>query len=145
MFSNPKTRQTIYLLGSLVTGLLSLAVLWGAIDQGVANHLGELIVGFLGLAGASTPALAASKTSEQRRDGTFDQTADPAMGLIESLQKVGEEARIQADSAKSRAASGLGDLINMTTGGLAGAVANSPDMPGKVDDLIRAMAKTHIQ
>lgn len=143
MLGNPKTRQTLYLLGSLATGLISLAVLWGAVEQGVADHLGEMIAGLLGLAGATTPALAASKTSEQRKDGTFTKSPDP-MGLIENLQKVGEEARAQADSAKTRAAGGLGDLITMATSGVAGVVASSPDLPGGVDDLIRAMAKTHL-
>lgn len=97
----PKSRQTIYLLGTIIPSILGLAVLWGGFDQGAAQNVGQIIAGLVALLGAGAPAVAASTIAKQKKDGTFD-TVAPADQVINGVQAV-IEAQAHATAELERA------------------------------------------
>ena len=92
----PKIRQTIYYIGAAVPSILGLALIWGGIDQGAADSIGDIIAGFLNLIGAAAPATPAIKVGQQRKDGTLDNLS-PAEQVAKSVQDVIEK-QVQANA-----------------------------------------------
>jgi hypothetical protein len=45
----PKVRQSIYRLGTAVSALLGLALIWGGISQGTADHINTVLAGLVAL------------------------------------------------------------------------------------------------
>lgn len=84
---SPKFREILYYVGTLIPGLVGLGLVFGAIDQGAAANIGDLVAGLLGLAGAAAPATAAVKVRSQRKDGVFD-PATPADAVANGVQQV---------------------------------------------------------
>lgn len=84
---SPKIRETLYYLGTIIPALLGIGLIWGGIDEGAADSIGDIIAGVIALAGASAPATAAAKVHQQRKDGTFDSLA-PVDQIARSVEQV---------------------------------------------------------
>jgi len=106
-----KVRETIYLGGTVVSGILGILLLWGGIDAGAAENLDQIITGFGVLFGGAGPsAIAAKKVNDQRKDGTFV-TVTPVEQVINGVNAVVEaQANAAADieRIKKAAADALG-------------------------------------
>ncbi|QJD52660.1 holin [Mycobacterium phage AN3] len=88
---SPKVRQTIYYIGTLVPGILGIALIWGGIDAGAADSIGDIIAGALALIGAGAPATAAVTVGKQQKDGT--PSTDPVEIVVKSVEQVLEQKR----------------------------------------------------
>ena len=69
---NAKIRQSLYALGTVGTGLLTLLVTWRGIDAGTATALTNVITTLCGLLGVGAAGTAAVITGRQRKDGTLE-------------------------------------------------------------------------
>ncbi|QJD52568.1 holin [Mycobacterium phage AN9] len=83
---SPKIRETLYYVGTLVPGILGIALIWGGIDAGAAANVGDIVAGALNLIGATAPATAAVKVNRQRKDGTL--TASPVEQVTKGVEQV---------------------------------------------------------
>lgn len=137
---SPKNAQAAYLLGSVVTGIVGIAVLFGAVDQGTADNLGQALLGLLGLLGAGAPALAAKRVSEQRKDGTFDPApANPVLDAFESINAIKNRVDEAVNQSTAKVNEGIAIIQGASAmipgvGGLTNVVLSGP-----VGDLIQAM------
>lgn len=105
----PKVRQTLYLLGTIATSLVTLLAVWRGIDSHTANALSNTITAILGLLGVSATGVAGAVVARQRNDGTLDFTGTAAEQAIAAIQAVNAQADTAADDlVKVRGA--LGDL-----------------------------------
>jgi hypothetical protein len=122
---SPKIRESLYYLGTIVTGVLGIALIWGGIDAGAADSIGDILAGFLALIGASAPAVAAKKINEQRRDGTLD-VVSPADAVVNGVQAVIQaqaNANAELDKVKQAVTSAVGVIPGI--GPLAAQIINS--------------------
>lgn len=94
----PKIRQTVYRLGVIVSSVLGIALIWGGVSQGMADHLNTVMAGLLALLGGGGPAAVAARTvGRQAKDGTFD-TLPVAEQAITAIQATIQQATAaQAD------------------------------------------------
>ncbi|QGZ16814.1 holin [Mycobacterium phage Phaded] len=92
---SPKIRETLYYVGAIVPALLGIALIWGGIDAGAADSIGNIIAGALNLIGATAPAVAAKKVNEQRKDGTL------ATSAVEQVTKGVEQVIAARDAAQA--------------------------------------------
>lgn len=93
----PKVRQSIYRLGTAVSAILGLALIWGGISQGTADHVNTVIAGLVALLGGIPPAIAGKTVKEQAKQGAFD-SVPPAEQAITAIQATIEQAiTAQAD------------------------------------------------
>lgn len=103
----PKIRQSLYALGTVATGLLTLLSLWKIVDPTTAQTVSASLSGLLGLLGAGAAGTAAVITSKQRKDGVL---ADPATQVAVGWKAVQDQvaaAKAQADAVKAVIASSL--------------------------------------
>ncbi|AEJ93310.1 holin [Mycobacterium phage EricB] len=115
---NPQVRQTLYYLGTIVPGVLGIALIWGGIDAGAANNIGLIVSGALNILGAGAPATAAVTISKQRKDGTL--TGSPVESVVKGVEQVlaahqaaqeeVEQVRQAIESAVTGAVPALGPL-----------------------------------
>jgi len=109
---NAKFRQSIYYVGTVISSVLGLALVWGGLSEGAATHLNTLIAGALALVGASAPAVAARQVGKQIHDGAFD-SSDPVSQISNSIKAVNEQlaqARAQAEAVKSVVSDAIDDV-----------------------------------
>lgn len=93
----PKIRRSIYQLGVLASSLLGLALIWGGISQGTADHINTVMAGLIALLSGGAPAIAARTVKEQAKSGAFD-SVPPAEQAITAIQATIEQAiTAQAD------------------------------------------------
>ncbi|AOT24666.1 holin [Mycobacterium phage Stasia] len=111
---SPKLRETLYYLGTIVPGVLGIALIWGGIDAGAANSIGDILAGAFALLGASAPAVAAKKVHEQRKDGTLEPQA-PVDQIVNSVQAV-LEAQAKATAEVERVKQVVTGAINVIPG-----------------------------
>ncbi|QGJ87739.1 holin [Mycobacterium phage BiancaTri92] len=96
----PKVRQSIYHLGTLVPGLVGLAMIWFGLSTDDADSIIQVIAGALALIGAGAPAVAAKQVKEQRKDGTLGST-NPVDAVAKGVEQVLANAQAaQADVAR---------------------------------------------
>ena len=98
---SPKIRESLYYLGTIVPGVIGLALIWGGIDQGAADSLGDILAGVLSLIGAAAPATAAAKVNQQRKDGTLDKVspADQVVNGVQAVLKAQTDAQAEVEKA----------------------------------------------
>ncbi|AZS08214.1 holin [Mycobacterium phage IronMan] len=113
---SPKVRQTIYYLGTIVPGVLGIALVWGGIDAGAANSIGDIIAGALALIGASAPATAAVQVGKQRKDGTL------ATSAVEQVTKGVEQVIAARDAAQAEV-----ERVTQAVGGVLGDVQRAAE------------------
>lgn len=109
MTMSPKVAQTIYQLGTAIPAVLGILLIWGGIDQGAANGIGQILGGLVSIFGAAAPAVAAGRVSKQRKDGTFD-TVSPADQVINGAQAL-NDAKANAEAELERAKQGVSDAL----------------------------------
>ncbi|ASW31357.1 holin [Mycobacterium phage Lokk] len=122
---SPKVRESLYYLGTLVPGVLGIALIWGGIDAGAAQNIGDIIAGALNLIGATAPATAAVKVNQQRRDGTLstspvDQVAkgvEQVLAAQQTAQAEVERVKQALEAAVTGAVPALGPLANQIING----------------------------
>ncbi len=90
----PKVRQSIYQLGTVVSAVLGLLLIWGGVSAGTADHVNTIVAGLVALLGSAAPATAAREVGKQRKDGVFDPAAPAEMAI----------AGVEAVAAAQRAA-----------------------------------------
>ncbi|QHB38040.1 holin [Mycobacterium phage Noelle] len=112
---SPKVRQTIYYLGTIIPGVLGIALIWGGIDAGAAQSIGDIIAGAVALLGASAPAVAAKKVNEQRKDGTLVPQA-PVEQVVNGVQAViaaQQAAQAELDRVRDVVTGAIGIVPNV--------------------------------
>lgn len=93
----PRVRQTIYRLGTIASGVLGIALIWGGISQGTADHINTVLAGLVALLSGGAPAVAARTVKEQAKGGVFD-SVPVAEQAITAIQATIEQAiTAQAD------------------------------------------------
>ena len=114
---NSKIAQTIYLGGTVVSGIIGITLIWGGIDAGTADSLNQIIGGIGVLLGGSGAAgTAAVRVNKQRKDGTFDTPPSPADQVIQALPTVVEQATqavAELDRVKQAATDALGSTVTI--------------------------------
>lgn len=105
---NPKIRQTIYQLGTVLTGVLGIALVWGGIDAGSAQNIDSIVQGLIALLGSGASGLAATVTKEQRKDGTLEPKS-PLEQILRGAQQV-QQAKAVAEDEYAKAQSVLNGL-----------------------------------
>lgn len=88
---SPKIRQTLYLLGTLATSAVALAVTWNLVDQATAASVQQLVAAGLSFLGPIATATAAVAVGKQRKEGQFDALA-PADSVINGVQVLLEQS-----------------------------------------------------
>ena len=123
-----KIRQTLYYLGTIIPGVIGIALIWGGIDSGVADNISQLVVGVLSLLGAGAPATAAVKVSQQRKDGTLD--SSPVEAVVKNVNAIinaQAEATADLEKVKQAVTGAVGVIPGI--GPLAQQVINSVHVP----------------
>lgn len=111
-----KFRAALYYLGTLVTGVLGIALVFGAITSKDADSVTQAVTGLLALLGGTAPtALAAIKTTQQISNGTLAPSA--VQTTVQGLQQVNAE---------------FGNLTSAVTTGLAQVQAQAAAVLGNV-------------
>jgi len=125
----PKIRQTIYALGTVISAVLGIALIWGGVNPGTADNANQIIAGLLALLGGGAPAVAARTVAKQTQAGAFD-NVPVAEQAISAIQKTIEKANdAQSDvqrvtQAISDALTGtIGNVVTSTLGPAAGSLA----------------------
>lgn len=107
-----KMRQSFYYLSTIVTSIVGLALIYGGISSGLAEHVTTVLAGVGGLLGATGPALAGRKVGEQLKDGAFD-SSDPVTQVANGVKAVQDQlasARAQAEAVKSVVSNVIDDI-----------------------------------
>lgn len=96
----PKARFLLYIVGTLVFGVVALLSFFKVIDPEVAASVSAQLVSFLGLFGVTVAGTAAYNINKQRHDGTLDRgpELDPADKIITGLNEVLQQ-KAAADAA----------------------------------------------
>lgn len=93
----PQIRRTIYQLGTVASSVLGIALIWGGISQGTADHINTVLAGLVALLSGGAPAVAARTVKEQAKGGVFD-SVPVAEQAITAIQATIEQAiTAQAD------------------------------------------------
>jgi hypothetical protein len=130
----PKVRQSIYRLGTAVSALLGLALIWGGISQGTADHINTVLAGLVALLSGGAPAVAARTVKEQAKGGVFD-SVPVAEQAITAIQATIEQA-ITAQADVQRVAEAVTSAVSGSPVGPV--VAAAGDV---VEQVIRAAAR----
>ena len=113
---NPKVAQTIYQIGTVVTGLLGVALIWGGIDSHTADAVNSIVAGLGTLLGGTLPsATAAVRTNRQIKDGTLGSPADQIINGITTIAAV----KTQAEADIARVTKTAQDVLGVIPGGAA--------------------------
>ena len=106
-----KFRQSFYYLSTILTGFIGLALLYGGLSSGAADHITEILAGIGGIIGATGPAIAGKKVAEQRKGGVLD--GNPAEQVAAGMRAVNEQlaaARAQAEAVKAVVSNAVDDV-----------------------------------
>uniref|UniRef100_A0AAU8GQK8 Holin n=1 Tax=Mycobacterium phage BabyBack TaxID=3158877 RepID=A0AAU8GQK8_9CAUD len=108
---SPKVRQTLYYIGTIIPALLGIALIWGGIDAGVAENIGNILTGALNLIGAAAPATAAVKVNQQRKDGTLATNAvDQVVKGVEQIVAAKQAAEAEVTKVQEAIGGVLSDV-----------------------------------
>ena len=105
----PKIRQTLYLLGTMATSVVTLLAVWRGIDSSTATALGNTITAVLGLLGVGATATAGAVVAKQRAEGTLDFTGSAAEQAVAAIEAVNAQAT-SAVTDLDRVRGALGDI-----------------------------------
>lgn len=130
----PRIRQTIYRLGTIASGVLGIALIWGGISQGTADHINTVLAGLVALLSGGAPAVAARTVTAQTKGGVFD-NVPPADAAITAIQATIEQA-ITAQADVQRVTEAVTNALSTTP---VGPVVES--VGGLVEQVIRASAR----
>ncbi|QBP30492.1 holin [Mycobacterium phage Charm] len=101
---SPKIRQSVYLVGTVISGIVGIALVWGGIDAGAAANIDSILTGLGALVGGGANAAAAAKVNVQRKDGTFDAATPIEQAITAIPAVVATAAKAQNDLERLRQA-----------------------------------------
>lgn len=108
---NPRIAQSIYALGTVITGLLSVLLIWGGIEQGTADSIGQIIGGLGTLLGGTGPlATATVRTTRQRADGTLGDPLGQVLAGVEKITATRDKAAADFDTIAAAVGDQLGSV-----------------------------------
>ena len=108
---SPRIRQAIYYLGTVVSGVLGIALVFHGISADAAGSINSMVAGLVALLGGSAPsAIAAHNVAKQRADGTLDFTGSPAEQAIAAIQATANAAAA-ATSSLDKVKSAVSDVF----------------------------------
>ena len=107
---NPKIRQTIYQVGTIIPALLGILLIWGGIDAGTADNIAQVLAGVVALIGAAAPATAAVKVNQQRKDGTLASPAEQVLRGVEAVVAAKNTAQAEFDRVQQAVVSTISDV-----------------------------------
>jgi Mycobacterial 2 TMS Phage Holin (M2 Hol) Family len=87
-----KIRLTLYVVSTIVSGIVTILVSWKLLDPGTASTVNDLIRSLAGLLGTGASATAAVVLSQQTKNGTVGSSA--ADQAINGLQATVQQASI---------------------------------------------------
>ena len=126
-----RIRQSVYYLGTVVSGILGIALLFHGVSADAAGNINSMVAGLVALLGGSAPsALAAHNVAKQRADGTLDFTGTPAEQAIAAIHATASSAAAATnnlDKVKSAVSDVFGAIP--VVGPLAQQVINSIKVP----------------
>ena len=94
----PKIARTLYALGTIVTGVLSVALIWGGIEQGTADSIGQIITGLTVLiGGTAVTGTAGVRVTRQAKDGILGTPADRVIAGVEAITATRDQAAADLD------------------------------------------------
>ncbi|AJD82429.1 holin [Mycobacterium phage Sheen] len=133
---DPRIAQTLYGVSTILSAVLGIALVWGGIDAGAAESIGDILVGFMDLLGITAPsAVATARTHVQRKDGTLDNPAERIVKDLTSLVQAKEQTEAALASVQS-AVTTLGAEAPVAMGPLAQqAISNATHAWSAVNDL----------
>jgi len=114
--------------------VLGIALIWGGISQGTADHINTVLAGLVALLSGGAPAVAARTVKEQAKGGVFDQVP-PADAAITAIQATIEQA-ITAQADVQRVAEAVTSAVSASPVGPVVAAAG-----GVVEQVIRAAVR----
>ena len=114
---DPRIAQTIYRVGTLVSGVLGIFLLWNGIDSPTADAVDKIVTG-LGVLVTGTGGLgvASVRTTRQINDGTLSQ--DPAMVVANGLQQLAAQ-KAAAEQGLATVTQVAQDVLGVIPGGAA--------------------------
>ena len=121
---NPKIAQTVYAIGTIIPAILSIGLIWGGLDQGVADGVNQLTAGVVALLCGVAPATATVRVAKQRKDGTFDVLA-PVDQVVTGVQAV-LNAQTQAISDVEKVKQAISDAVSIAPAAIATIPALGP-------------------
>lgn len=126
----PRSRQTVYYLGTIVSSALGIALLFHGVSSGAADSINQIVAGLVALLGGAAPAATAARAiTKQRQDGAFD-SASPADQAIDGINQAVAQVQNAASDLnriKDAASDVLGQLP--VIGPLAQQVIDSVKIP----------------
>lgn len=105
----PRIRQSIYLLGTVLSSVTGIALLWGGLSADTAHSVTQLVAGLVALVGGAAPAVAAKTVGKQINEGAFNST--PADQVIAGVQAV-IQASVAAQSDVERVKAAVDSAIS---------------------------------
>ncbi len=130
----PQIRRTIYQLGTVASSVLGIALIWGGISQGTADHINTVLAGLVALLSGGAPAVAARTVKEQAKGGVFD-SVPVAEQAITAIQATIEQA-ITAQADVQRVTDAVTQALSSTPIGPVVSAAGSV-----VEQVIRASTR----
>lgn len=114
----PKVRQTVYSLGTVASGIVTMLVTFRVLDPGTAAGVGNLIAAILGLFGTAATGTAAVVVAKQRREGTLDFSGTPAEQAISAIQATISQAATAQDELQKVKTAATEALTRIPAGSL---------------------------
>lgn len=107
---NVKTRQGVYLLGTIASGVIGLLLLFGGISSDNADSLNQLIAGLGTLLGTGAAGTAGVVLTRQTKEAANTAPADVAIAAIQQTVDAVTVATTELDKVKE-VASNLGGVV----------------------------------
>lgn len=108
----PKLRQTVYYLGTIVSGALGIALLFHGVSADAAGNINSMVAGLIALLGGSAPAAVAAHTiTKQRADGAFNNSpVDQVTNGIQAVIQASTAAASDVERVKAVVSDALGQV-----------------------------------
>lgn len=106
-----KLRQTLYLVGTIGSGIVGVALLWGGISADTAASLTQVITGLGALLGAGAAGTAGVTVTRQARDGVLDSNPlDQVLGGLAAITSARDQAAADFDAIAAAVGDQLGSV-----------------------------------
>lgn len=128
---SPRIRQSVYYLGTVVSGILGIALLFHGVSADAAGNINSMVAGLVALLGGSAPAaIAAHNVSKQRKEGTLDFSGSPEQQAVDAINAVSAQAQA-ATAALDKVKAAASDVLSTIPvfGPLAKQVIDSVKLP----------------
>lgn len=112
MFFSPRVRQTLYVIGTMATGLISIVAMWNGISGEAATSLSNAINAIAGLLGVGATATATAAVTRQQKSGAFEDRSPAELAIrgIEATVAQAANAKADFERVKTAASETLKDI-----------------------------------